>query len=220
MDALSLSENHTSQKVEHMTSRAALRAITLGDEGLAYITSRLKIGLALSRSVLKEADLTRMHAFTILPEDTSEASVEQFHVGGVADPQQTLDWLSRFVTDVLPPSAQALLMAENAVARRQDPAIGKFQTKFLLHCDEVIHFTDKVYDPSELRLVLSEAESAHALSAVVSFPVIVDEMLSRPPEISREGLEWVARHTQIVIVSAYDAESYVIGCTWPPSRRR
>jgi hypothetical protein len=175
----------------------------LGSSGAGWVRKSLTEGAALAMLLSRRTDFADGTVFTFAPEGVDDRRLKRFEEGGLIRGTAALDTLALQLQQALRPDARYLI-AENAQARPSDQFLRILEgARFSIH-DSVYEIAAPQSTTSSIRDCLRRADAGYTLNAVVS-------SLSRPPG-QLEDLEFLAevvKKTFIVIVRAYDGESFV-----------
>jgi hypothetical protein len=168
----------------------SVELVELGGDVRAHIESRLTNGLTLSRLVRDRVGDWRCAVF--VPEGTSPT--QNLEHGGVVSATETEAAAASWIAERL---AGATLVAENWVARPDDPAIERLRD-VVAFGGEVYHVSKASPAPGDVAGTLREAQAAHG---VAFFGVAGN---------ARSPLEQLAARVLLVGVDAYDGETYAV----------
>lgn len=192
---------------------ASLRPRDLGPIAMRYLRKQLGSGCELARRHLGSLDVPTAHVWGWLPEGGVELP-ENYDFGGVLTPKgvtEAREALVRFIQDYLRGGNKRVLMVEDQVHRRTDPA-PRTQDFFRRHA---AIFTEKCaylfVTAEDLDLGTSVAET---LTMGDNYPLnaFLTAGLSSvpPPDALPRLLTEISAKTQHIVVSAFDGEGYVV----------
>jgi hypothetical protein len=174
-------------------------SIRLGARGLDFVREALEQGLSLSRAVLHDWRSDDGELLTFLPRGLEKKRALVFDRGGVSTPEASTRSLVQLVEGAFA-AGPAVFVAENRLARRNDPVLARARAKTSFYEDEVYHWTTS---PPEVAGVLRAAAS-HWQNCFV-----VGAREGLPETLSERDLRELAR-VDCLAVSAYDEEGFVI----------
>ncbi len=180
----------------------------VGSEGASYVDARLKVGNTLARMIAKRyrarADCCASH----LPANLSPETVVKFTDGGIGNFEESRRWLASAIQAHLASGPKALVVLEDALARRGDEYLDGLESAVHYYDDEVYRLlTVSSSTERAIRAVLRETESPHQLVCV--FTRRSDPDRDPLTEIERSELEAWVELVEAVAVKAYDDEGYV-----------
>jgi len=192
------------------------REYTLGKTAQDYVYRRLKdSGLSLSRCLLENLDRDRVTIRTFLPTASKKEALTCFEYGNIAACRITESWLYNQVAVYLSKEKQGLLVFEDNCARRNDECI---QRSVLSGEPSLCFFGDEVYYAvsgtnftiDKIDAARRAAESAWVLIGVLTVGWPQCHLLDDLREMKQDDISRLARATQMIIVSAFDGEAYII----------
>jgi len=192
------------------------REYTLGAAAIDYMCQRLRDGgLSLSRCLLKNLDRDKITIRTFLPAASKKEALNCFEYGNIASLRITEPWLCQQVAVYLSKKKQGLLVFEDSCASRNYEYIQRdVQAGVKSLCffgDEVyyaISSTDFTID--NIDAARRKAESAWVLIGVLTLAWPQCHLLDDLREMKQDDIARLARATELIIVSAYDGEAYII----------
>jgi hypothetical protein len=193
-----------------VATEAGLEEFPLGTVGRRYLEDRLGQSLTLGQSVLRDPGVDAFETSTVLPAGTPLSALQSFQWGGVANSVTTFEWLFERLRSSLSAHEDSVLVAENALAGPQVPALKNYKSLYAFLGEEVYHFAQRDVEPT-IRSTIREAESAHTLTFLVGSLSSRAQFPRRGEELSVDLLEQIATSTKLVGVAAYDGEGYVLG---------
>jgi hypothetical protein len=193
----------------------------LGPDAIDYLKGHLSRGLTLSHLFLDKQDIGEGRITTGLPSQTNLDRLSRLEEGGILPPlpdesktgktPMFYDYVSGAVLYELVRDNDALFVLENRVA--SFPDVGP-------NLPGVVHWAcdEEIYDVVTTRYLSGEnieraVRDAHSLWTLVGFVTSLPGAGSRSNdrrEISVADLEIMASNVRKVIVTAYDAEGFLI----------
>jgi hypothetical protein len=182
----------------------------LGPGAVEYLQQRLHEGLTLSNLLAESINASELDLVTFLPPASDASFLNEFHRGGIANASRAFERLVGKLEKALS-EPSAVLVAENAVARRSDPLLKNRVSRRAFYEDEVYHIAPSGSGRKTIGATIREAESAHALTFVVAAGGDGHSFVGDTDDLSLELLRAIAVNLKLVGVQAYDGESYVLG---------
>ena len=184
------------------------RDYTVGSEGARFVDARLKVGNTLARMIAERCRASGAHCVSRLPANLSPEAVTRFTDGGIGNGEESRRWLTSLIKAHLASGPEALVVLEDALARRGDQFLDRLESAAHYYGDEVYRLLTMA-NASEpgIRTALRETESPHQLVCVFT-----RSGLHRSPsaEIEHGELEAWAERVEVVAVKAYDDEGYIV----------
>jgi hypothetical protein len=178
-----------------------LHKVDLGEAGTEYLRKRLSEGLSLSRAVLRELNVRQGDVVTYAPPEIPQSALSNFDQGGVMGAERSQDHIERVLGEAMSSHEQNVLVAENRLAKRDDPVLRRRRVRTFIFGDETYHWTSA---RTEIDAVLRSAAS-HWLTCFVTS---IEHELGASP--SAKDLQWLATKVELLAISAYDEEGYVV----------
>ncbi len=187
---------------------------------LEYVQSVLSEGRTLSVCLLREAPIERASFHTWLPEQTCDEARHQFRTGGKLPPAGDPIYLSsggvlvpinntnlqvaHYLWELLKQRENSVLIVEHQLALPSDPWIQRYVpphgTGLLFWQDEVYFYGDSEAGSEGLEAIIRK--SGHCPIGVVTE--------NREHTNTDWSPEFAARNASLLIVGAYDGESYIL----------
>jgi hypothetical protein len=174
----------------------------LGPEAFAFILEECSYGGPLARSV---AVLPRMgEVMAILPERTPPSDLADFGSGDVADGDE-VDELAEIIRDLVAGAPDRICVFEDPTRRKDDPkGLGI----------PVFTVADRVYpfisNDSGHQQVVEAARAAHWYPSIGVISTVEAGQFPKPASEQPERLlKHLADSAEVVIVGAYDMESWI-----------
>jgi hypothetical protein len=179
-----------------------VQTVDLGETGLAYVIAQMQAGKTLSALVAERIQASDCMVWTRAPAGTSDERILSLRSGGQFYDPTGLSYFYGYIAKIMNDTPGSVLVAEDAVGYRTDPAIERNPHGRFFVGDEVYSFAttpsvEEVFD------AIDKSTNAWVLSAFVGIP-------GRPPaRIESEAyLQELANTVRLVITSAYDGEGY------------
>lgn len=185
------------------------RDYSVGSEGARFVDACLKDGNTLARIVAERYRARGDHCVSHLPANLSSETVTRFTDGGIGNGEESRRWLTTLIQAHLASGPEALVVLEDALARRGDQFLDGLESAIHYYGGEVYRLLT-VISSSEpaIRTALRETESPHQLVCV--FTRGSDLHRSPSTEIEHSELEAWADLAEAVAVKAYDDEGYIV----------
>jgi hypothetical protein len=187
-----------------------LRDYELGQEALSWMRNAFAQGKRLSSALSAREDLDRNSPVTYLPEGMQDETLHQFEFGKRLPWRTIAEHLVSYCTQFLETDARAVMLAEHAMARQNDPWVARSPDS-LLFCDDEVYY----YAAHESSRIHVEACCNAIFSA---YPPAI-AVLSRIPErmtlpvdgesISEDLISRIATSANVIFIGAYDGEGYI-----------
>jgi hypothetical protein len=180
-----------------------------------WVRESLGDGHAVSAAVLAACRLEAGRVGAIVSDDTPEGHRSQFHRGGVIDAasRAEADLLLAQLLDTLAGRGGSCVVIEDDVRRRHDPAVsrpGVAPSAFI--GERVVHWTDLQPADKAITTIYAGA-SGYPRNAFVVAKSCAELGLADRQELEQTFAESLAKSLLAVLVSAYDAESFLL---WEP----
>lgn len=169
-----------------------------------WLRTRLSRGKLLSRTVLHRIDLDNGTAVTFVEPNVADASLVRWEVGGIASCRSSTDQLVKTIHESIQ-GQQLYFVAENADARASDPHLRRAGGKRFCVGDDVYEFVSPGASEDDIRQCIYRADAGYTLNGFVI-------SLGRTPS-SVETVELfqnIPAGPEIIVVRAYDGESFVV----------
>lgn len=182
---------------------------TVGSEGAVFVDARLQVGNTLARMVAERWRARGDHCVSRLPANQSPESVTRFNDGGVGNGEESRRWLTGIIQAHLASGPKALVVLEDALARRGDQFLGGLESGAHYYGDEVYRLlTAASSSEPAIRGALRDTESPHQLICV--FTRGSDSLGCPAVEIEYSELQAWAELVEAVAVKAYDDQGYIV----------
>jgi hypothetical protein len=192
-----------------------LTEFDLGRRGLEHVEGALEGGLSLARLVRREIDLSRGRCFTFLPPSTPEERRFNFLEGGLIRVAPANSVFATLAQGALVSARHGVLVAENALARREDPVFDREPAERFCFGDDVYEYvTAEAVTLDAIEDAFRIADAGYTLNAVVATPSEGIFLPRSRATASETVLRKVAEHVALVFTRAYDGEGFVV---WVPS---
>ncbi|HTS18733.1 MAG TPA: hypothetical protein VMP11_14255 [Verrucomicrobiae bacterium] len=183
----------------------------LAKDAARYFTECLEAGNTLAKCLLDEVDLNNGEIFTFLPTGAKPGRIVEFRNGGLAESKESISYLVSEIQKFLAGDGGRIVLFEDALSRKGDPALAKFGTRMLLHGHEVYHcLLASDSRPERITWTLTQAMSPHLFIGVMT--ILGPERISTElhGEVSDATLKALAGKSHGIVVGAYDSEGFLI----------
>jgi hypothetical protein len=190
---------------------SSYRQQDLGRVGTDFIRTSLREGGSLSREVERAVDLGRGKATAFLQAPLADLRPETLERGGLASAKLSDEIAEEFIRRNLT-RPQDVLIAENALAHCSDPWVNTRPLGVLCYLEEVLHLGNP--DGAGSTSIAGALRAAkHSPAGQVSVVAAWNEEIPKSWPHRIQNLRTIAESVKIIVVSAFDGESYVI---WQP----
>lgn len=195
----------------------------LGPEAYGYILECLDIiGKGLARAITTHVDLNRGTIETYLCPGLDRKAQLEFQRGGKAD-RDRFDFLADLAIQFLSAHSDGVCLLENALAGRSDPGLKSITGRLRFHQQDVYHVVlpeDIKPSPDKPQLI-ANLRRANAWLVLGVFSRLDPAPAEWPqsPDIDSETLIRLGAHADVIVVGAYDGESFLVwrrGTAPPP----
>jgi len=193
-----------------------LTEFDLGVQGMQHVKRSLEGGLGLSRLIVESFDLNVGRCFTLLPSSTPQRTTLDFLEGGLQKVNTTNMVFATLLQGVLLTTSFGILVAENSLARCDDPIIdGEPVHRFCVKGAVYEYVPSRDITRKGIESAIRIADAGYRLNLVATTPRRKIS-LPRSRSTANEGvLHDLALGAAIVLVRAYDGEGFV---AWVPER--
>lgn len=188
-----------------------LRTLGLAKEdALNWLERSLAAGHELSAAVLAAAPFDRGRFCTLVPSDLVANRVTKFHEGGIVETSVADAALARLLGDLVTEGGSCVV-AEDDLLRRSDPAVARRTVPSAFIGNHVVHWCDLVPGSgAPAARALRASASGYPLNAFVVTRSAADLGLVTGRSLSEDFTSDVVGSLVAVVVSAFDAESFLV----------
>jgi hypothetical protein len=191
-----------------------LMEFDLGRRGLEHVEGALEGGLTLAQLVRSAVDLSQGRCFTFLPSSTLEERRFNFLEGGLIRVASANSVFATLVQGALLSARHGVFVAENALARREDPVLDREPTERFCFGDDIYEYvTAEAVRRDAIAEAIRMADAGYTLNAVIATPTEGISLPRSRATASETVLREVAEHVALVLTRAYDGEGFVV---WVP----
>lgn len=185
----------------------------VGGRGTEFLRDAFADGLTLGRKISQKVDFSTGRCLALVPAETEPDAIRDFEASGITNTTAASATFATFLGSEMSKS-ELVLVAENALLKPNDP----------WRPDEPIErfsFGDEVYEylcaakatTARIERLLRLADAGYTLNALLAEATLSKQLPDRRAAIGSGDLERLASGAVLLIVRAYDGESFLI---WRP----
>jgi hypothetical protein len=191
-----------------------LRDLANRREAVKYIRDCLKQGNTLAQRLL-QLPLEEGNVVVPLPATVHEEAYAKFEVGGVTSRDKTEALLADFISAYLHGANGRYVIFEDELAQPGDAFLSSSKAQFVTFGPEVYYFlSSQDSDANGIIATIQRATSYLFIGVLTSLGTDTD--LSSGQAMAADWLSTVVRHTEALLIGAYDGEGVLIwSYRWP-----
>lgn len=189
---------------------ANLVEFDVGEAGARYVLDVLASGTPLTVRLGERVSRASASFKALVPRLTSGARAKRFSDGGLVAAESALVMAAGLAQDAMNQCRQGILIAEDAIRSRHDPVRPHERAKRFSVDTSMYEYVSGQSGTAEIISAMRSAQSGYRLVAWVVDGGDTMHLPEGREALSEEATRLLVRDPRLVLVSAYDDESFVV----------